>query len=81
VGGEFGDERPATFPGGFVEKILEWAFQSEFVDNLVIHEVPEVFDVGPDDRVGGVSSSIGCMNRIVSRVAQVPMGGKMERSS
>ncbi len=24
MGGEFGDERPSTFPGGFVEEGLEW---------------------------------------------------------
>jgi len=53
MGGEFGDERPSTFLGGFVEEVLEWALQAELVDNLAFFEVLEVFDVCPDDRVGG----------------------------
>ncbi len=53
VSGEFGDERPTALPGGFVEEVLEWSFQAEFMDDLVIFEVLKVFNVGPDDRVGG----------------------------
>ncbi len=53
VSGEFRDEGPPAFFGGLVEKVLERAFQAEFMDDLVILEVLKVFEVGPDDRIGG----------------------------
>ena len=54
MSGEFGDEGPAAFFGGLVEKVLERAFQAEFMDDLVILEVLKVFEVGPDDRASDV---------------------------
>jgi hypothetical protein len=36
-----------------IEKVLEWSFQAKFLGDLVIFELLEVFDVSPDDRVGG----------------------------
>ena len=53
VGGEFGNEGPAAFFGGLVEQGIERAFQAEFVGDLMIFEVLEVFEVSPDDRIGG----------------------------
>jgi len=54
MSGEVGDERPAASFGGFVEKVLERAFQAEFVGDVLGFEVLKVFEVGPDDRASDV---------------------------
>jgi len=54
MSGEFGDEGPAAFFGGFVEERLEGTFQAEFVGDVLGFEVLKVFEVGPDDRASDV---------------------------
>ena len=63
-GGKLGNKRPTTPSGGFVEQILKWPLQAQFVNNLLAFKVLNISELDLDNWVGRAQIEHRMLNRI-----------------
>ena len=77
VSRKLGNQGPAAFLSGFVEKVLEGALESQFVDDTLIFKVLQILQICLDDRI--VASKFEHRTTIVTALSASISGFGLQR--